>query len=349
MLNTDKILISHEMLLIVGELDEFKGAWSGMRNLGLKPMGALKKAAGMESVSTSVRMAGAQLTDGRVERMLEVKGEHDQPTGEEFDPLGYAHALASILHGWQGMPVNEERILKLHYAVMGFGQRAEKEAGEYKSYAKPLAAGDEEGRREGITLQTADSRKTPERMGELIAWLEREERSGKLHKLLLTGMFVARLLAIHPFKDANGRLSRLLTTLLLLRFGYAYVPYSSLEAVLEKSGEDYPRALRRTQMTLGGDAPDWEPWLMFFLCALREQKRRLAERMKEERRILAKEPTLSAEILDRVRKQGRVTMAEMIALSGAKRATLRWHFRKLVRGGRLARHGEFKGTWYAMV
>jgi Fic family protein len=349
MLNTDKILISHEMLLIVGELDEFKGAWRGLRNLGLKPMGALKRAAGMESVSTSVRMAGAQLTDGRVERMLVVKGEHDQPTGEEFDPLGYAHVLASILHGWEQMPVNEEQILRMHYALMGFGQRAGKEAGEYKSLSMPLAAGDAEGREAGISLQTADSRRTPERMRELIDWLEREERDGKVHRLLLTGMFVARLLAIHPFKDANGRLSRLLTTLLLLRFGYAYVPYNSLEAVLEKSGEEYPRALRRTQMTLGGDAPDWEPWLRFFLGTLREQKRRLAERMKEERRILANQTALAAAILERVRKEGRVRMAEMIAMTGAKRATLRWHFRKLVREGRLMQHGECKGTWYSMV
>jgi Fic family protein len=349
MLNTDKIQITHEMLLLVGELDEFKGSWRGMCNLGQKPLNALRRAAGMESVAASVRMAGGRLADGRVERLLEVKGEHDQPAGEEFDPMGYAHALGTILHGWIQMPVTEERILRLHYAVMGFGHRAGKEAGEYKSLARPLAAGDAEGREAGITLQTADARKTPERMGELIAWLEREESAGKLHKLLLTGMFVARLLAIHPFKDANGRLSRLLTTLLLLRFGYAYVTCSSLEAVLEKSGEDYPRALRRTQMTLGGDAPDWEPWLRFFLGALRDQKRRLAVRMKEERRILAKEPALSAEILERVQKEGRVTMAGMIALSGAKRATLRWHFRKLVRGGRLARHGEFKGTWYAAV
>jgi Fic family protein len=114
-------------------------------------------------------------------------------------------------------------------------------------------------------------------MGELIAWLEREERGGRLHRLLLTGMFVARLLAIYTFQDANGRLSRLLTTLLFLRFGYAYAPYSSLEWVLDKSGEDYPLALRLTQMTLGGDTPDWEPWLIYFLRALWQQKRRLAE------------------------------------------------------------------------
>jgi len=348
MLNTDKIQISHKMLVMVGEIDTFKGAWRGMRSIGHKPLTALRRAAGMESVSASVRMAGGHLADGRVERMLELKGEQDQPAGEEFDPLGYADALTRILHGWEAMPVTEERILKLHFALLGFGHRAGKEAGEYKSWARPLAACDEEGRKAGITLQTADARKTPERMGELIAWLEREERAEKVHKLLLTGMFVARLLAIHPFLEGNGRMSRLVTTLLLLRFGYAYVPYSSLEAVLERSGEDYPRALRQTQMTLDGDAPDWEPWLMFFLGALREQKEKLADKVKEVRKLQTNQTELAAAILERVRKEGRVRMAEMMALTEAKRATLRCHFRKLVREGRLAQHGECKGTWYSM-
>ncbi|MGD0681386.1 MAG: Fic family protein [Terracidiphilus sp.] len=349
MLNTDKIQISHEMLLLVGEIDEFKGAWRGMRSIGLKPLAALRRAAGMESVSASVRMAGGQLADGRVERLLELKGEQDQPAGEEYDPMGYAHALGTILHGWEAMPVTEERILRLHYALMGFGQRAGKEAGEYKSLTWPLAAGDEEGRKAGLSLQTAEARKTPERMKELIDWLEQEERDRKLHRLVLTGMFVARLLAIHPFQDANGRLSRLLTTLLLLRFGYAYVAYSSLEAVLEKSGENYPLALRRTQMTLNGDAPDWEPWLMFFLRALRDQKRKLAEKVREVRKAQANQTELAAAILERVSKEGRVRMAEMLALTGAKRETLRWHFQNLVRDGRLAQHGECRGTWYAAV
>ena len=337
------------MLLLVGEIDTFKGAWKGMRVIGQTRLGALKGAAGMESVAASVRMAGGQMADGRVERLLEVKGETDPRSGEEYDPLGYAHVLASILHGWEQMPVSEERILRMHYALMGFGERTGKEAGEYKSWAKPLAAGDAEGREAGLTLQTADARKTAERMGELIDWLERTERDGKVHRLLLTGMFVARLLAIHPFKDANGRLSRLLTTLLLLRFGYAYVPYCSLEAVLEGYGEEYPRALRRTQMTLGGDAPDWKPWLIFFLGALRKQKRRLAERMKEERRTLVHQPALAEAILERVRKKGRTAMGEMIALTGGKRGTMRWHFRSLVRERQLVQHGKGKGTWYAMM
>jgi len=96
-------------------------------------------------------------------------------------------------------------------------------------------------------------------------------------------------------------------------------------------------------MTLGGDAPDWEPWLMFFLGALREQKERLADKVKAVRKLQANQTELSAAILERIRKEGRVRMAEMLALTGAKRATLRSHFRKLVREGRLVQHGNARG------
>src|ERR1700719_2414715 len=76
-----------------------------------------------------------------------------------------------------------------------------------------------------------------------------------------------KFLEIHPFQDGNGRLSRVLTTLLLLRAGYAYVPYSSLESVIEQSKDAYYLALRRTQKTTRTRKPDWQPWVLFFLRA----------------------------------------------------------------------------------
>lgn len=92
------------------------------------------------------------------------------------------------------------------------------------------------------------------------------------------GIFTVVFLAIHPFQDGNGRLSRVLTTLLLLRAGYAYVPYSSLESVIEQSKEGYYLALRRTQATIRTATPDWTPWLTFFLKALQRHMRRRARR-----------------------------------------------------------------------
>jgi Fic family protein len=126
------------------------------------------------------------------------------------------------------------------------------------------------------------------------------------------------------------------------------VPYSSLESVIENSKEAYYLALRQTQTTIRTDAPNWQPWLGFFLRALQQQKRRLAEKVEREKIILAALPELSAQILEVTRERGRVTISEVIRLSGANRNTLKVHFKKLQKQGRLIRHGTGKASWYAL-
>ncbi|MEJ1967446.1 MAG: Fic family protein [Rhizomicrobium sp.] len=115
-------------------------------------------------------------------------------------------------------------------------------------------------------------------------------------------------MAIHPFQDGNGRLSRILTTLALLQAGYAYVPYSSLESVIEQSKEGYYLALRQTQATIRTDSPDWQPWILFFLRALQQQMKRLAKKIEREKLVLSSLPELSVQILDQAREHGRVSI-----------------------------------------
>ena len=156
-------------------------------------------------------------------------------------------------------------------------------------------------------------------------------------------------LEIHPFQDGNGRLSRVLTTLLLLQAGYAYVPYSSLEGVIELNKEAYYLALRQTQGTIRSDTPNWQPWLVFFLRSLAEQVRRLSEKVEREKLVLAPLPELSLRIVELAREHGRVTMGDVIRLTGASRNTLKQHFRALVAQGHITRHGSGRGSWYALA
>ncbi|MGL9731480.1 MAG: Fic family protein [Wolbachia sp.] len=94
----------------------------------------------------------------------------------------------------------------------------------------------------------------------------------------MIGIFIVTFLAIHPFQDGNGRLSRILATFLLIKLGYAYVPYSSLESIIESNKESYYLALRRTQQSLKTGNYDFNPWLMFFLRSLQKQKSHLEEK-----------------------------------------------------------------------
>lgn len=155
-------------------------------------------------------------------------------------------------------------------------------------------------------------------------------------------------LEIHPFQDGNGRISRVLTTLLLLQAGYLYAPYSSLESVIEQNKEGYYLALRQTQGTIRTDRPDWQPWLLYFLRSLTEQVRRLEKKVELETVVLAKLPELSLQIVELVRTRGRIKMSEVVQATGANRNTIKHHLRNLVGDGHLSQQGSGRGVWYGL-
>src|SRR5690606_3605011 len=154
--------------------------------------------------------------------------------------------------------------------LMRYSEKDAWHRGNYKSASNSVAAFDEAGNQIGIVFETASPFNTPYLMEELIQWLRNTQEERKLHPLLTIGIFVVVFLEIHPFQDCNGRLSRVLTTLLLLQAGYAYVPYSSLESVIEQSKESYYLALRQTQGTIRTEKPNWYPWTIFFLRAMQQ-------------------------------------------------------------------------------
>ena len=203
---------------------------------------------------------------------------------------------------------------------------------------------DEYGQQIGVVFETATPFDVHRLMTELVSWFVEECGAGRMHPLLLIGSWAVVLLEIHPFQDGNGRLSRVLTTLLLLQSGYAYVSYSSLESVGEQNKKAYCMALHQTQGTIRTAAPNWQPWLVFFLRALADQVQRLNRKIEREKLVLAELPELSLTIVEFVREHGRVTMADAIALTGSSRNTLKQHFRALVQSGQLGQQGGGRGT-----
>jgi Fic family protein len=190
---------------------------------------------------------------------------------------------------------------------------------------------------------------TPRLMTELVDWMLDNPEADELHPLISIALFIVVFLEIHPFQDGNGRLSRILTTLLLLRAGYAYVPYSSLESVIEQSKDAYYLGLRQTQGTIRTDAPDWQPWLTFFLKSHQQQKARLEKKIEHERLILGDLPELSVQILELCRERGRVTVADAAKVTGVSRNTIKDHLKALTRAGHIAQHGAGRGTWYGLA
>ena len=290
MFQTNTIQITPEILALVARIDEFKGAWRALGTLAPERLSALRRIATIESIGSSTRIEGSKLTDREVEQLLANLEIKRFDTRDEQEVAGYAQVMDVVFNAWQDIPFIENYIKQLHQILL---QHSEKDAwhrGQYKTNTNSVAAFDEHGQQIGIVFQTSSPFDTPRLMGELVSWVNAQRESKLLHPLLVTAIFVVVFLEIHPFQDGNGRISRALTTLILLQAGYAYVPYSSLESVVELNKETYYLALRQTQGTIRADAPNWQPWLVFFLRTLTEQVRRLEKKVEREQLILAKLP-----------------------------------------------------------
>jgi len=348
MINITSITITQDLLVLIAEIDEFKGAWRALGTLAPERLSALRRVATIESIGSSTRIEGSRLSDREVESLLanlEIKA---FTTRDEQEVAGYAAVMETIFAAWQDLAITENHVRQLHRDLLVYSEKDAWHRGSYKTTPNSVAAFDEAGKQIGIVFETASPFDTPRRMEELIAWLNEARKERVLHPLLIVAVFVVVFLEIHPFQDGNGRLSRALTTLLLLQAGYAYVPYSSLESIIEQSKEGYYLALRQTQGTIRTDQPDWQPWLQFFLRAMQQQMRRLASKVGREKLLLAAMPDLALRIVDQARDHGRVTISDAVTLTSASRNTLKEHLRMLVERRYLVQHGVGRGTWYSL-
>lgn len=349
LLKTQTVTITPAMLRTIAEIDEFKGAWTALGRLAPERLEMLRRVATIESIGSSTRIEGAKLSDGEVDRLLSRIDITTFESRDKQEVAGYAAVMDTVFTSYDAIDLTENHIRQLHRDLLQYATRDERHRGEYKTLDNHVEAFGPDGESLGVVFQTASPFETPVQIEALVAWTRAALADDELHPLIVIGVFVVVFLAIHPFQDGNGRLSRILTTLLLLRAGYGYVPYASLESVIERTKDGYYRALRGTQSTLRTDSPDWQPWLDYFLGALRTEKRVLEEKIRREKILLDSLPPLSVQILDIARTQGRVTVAGAAKITGTSRNTVKDHIKALAEAGQLVRRGAGRGTWYSLT
>ncbi len=349
MVSFDSITITAEMLALIAEIDEFRGTWRSLKTLAPERLAALRKVATIESIGSSTRIEGARLSDREVEALLSRIETHSFRSRDEEEVAGYATAMEQVFLSFDWIPITENYIQQLHGILLRYSQKDEHHRGRYKTLSNNVEAFGPDGASLGVVFETASPFETPFRMQELVQWGTRAFGDNRMHALLATAVFTVVFLAIHPFQDGNGRLSRILTTLLLLKAGYAYVPFSSLESVIEQNKESYYLALRRTQQSLKQETPDWEPWVMFFLQALSRQTQVLVAKVEQGQLMLRSLSALEEKIVELARAQGRISVAEVLRATGANRSTIKLRLTELVKRGILARNGAGRGAWYSMA
>ena len=348
MINISTLQITAEILKDIAEIDEFKGAWKAIGRIAPDRLFNLRRVATIESIGSSTRIEGAKLSDREVEQLLSNLEIKKFSTPDEQKVAGYAEIMETIFANFDAISPTENHIKQLHGDMLKYSDKDGRHRGEYKTLPNHVEAFGPDGKSLGIVFQTATPFDTPRLTKDLVQWVETSLDETKIHPLIVIAVFVVTFLAIHPFQDGNGRLSRILTTLLLLRAGYVYVPYSSLESVVEQSKKTYYLALRQTQMTIRTDSPDWQPWVMYFLNALKEQKNRLEKKIEKEHILTGSLPELSIKIIEIAREHGRITVNGAVKATGSNRNTIKDHIKNLVKKGYLEKHGAGRGAWYSL-
>lgn len=348
MITTDTLKITQDILALITQIDEFKGAWKALGTLAPERLLSLRRVATIESIGSSNRIEGNTLSNKEIEMLLDRLQIKQFSTRDEQEVAGYAEVMETVFSAWSHISLTENHIKQLHRDLLIYSTKDEYHRGNYKTHANHVGAFDESGNQVAVIFETASPFDTPRLMTELVDWYNQTKQKELLHPLLAIAVFVVVFLEIHPFQDGNGRISRIITTLLLLQAGYTYVPYSSLESIVEENKQGYYLALRQTQGTIRTEAPHWESWILFFLRSLCSQVERLEKKVTQEKLILSKLPELSLSILEIAGSRGRVSISDIVIATNANRNTIKIHLKKLVAMNFLIQHGAGRGVWYTL-
>jgi len=263
--------ITSEVWFKIARIDELKGGWNAGANLSPQFLGRLKKSVLVTSSGASTRIEGARLSDKEVEGLMAGIDIQKFADRDSQEVRGYFELLQNVFGSWQDIKFRESTIKHFHRELLKYVEKDQSHRGEYKKTENKVEMIDERGKRVGILFDTAPAYLTPKLMQELVEWTQEALEQKKYHPLLIMGNFLVEFLHIHPFTDGNGRLSRILTNLILLQSGYAYTPYVSHEKLVEAKKSAYYLALRKSQKSFNTDTEDLVPWLEFLLDLILEQ------------------------------------------------------------------------------
>jgi len=270
-----RTMLNQEILGKITQIDEFKGLWKGSLRLSPQTLGRLKRSVLITSTGASTRIEGSKMSDEEVARLIQGL-KSTPPRGRDAEEVaGYADLLGRIFDNWKTLKITEGQILHFHKILLNFSEKDKRHRGNYKTEDNKVVMRKEDGT-EVVIFEPTKPYLTKKEMDDVLSWLKERQEKKDIHPLVIIANFVFEFLAIHPFQDGNGRLSRAVTNLMMLQSGYAYTPYVSLEEIIEERKADYYLSLRKTQKNHKTENENIEPWLTFFLdCILVQVKKAL--------------------------------------------------------------------------
>ena len=332
----------------IAEIDQLKAKWVHGAELDREVLTRLKKSVLITSTGASTRIEGAKLSDDDIERLLRGMSVEKFKNRDQQEVAGYYELLTNVFDSYQSIPFSISTIKFFHRELLKHVEKDKGHRGEYKKKENQVAMVDALGNPVEIVFDTTPAYLVEKQMQEIVEWTQLALIEKEFHPLLVIGNFLVQFLKIHPFTDGNGRLSRILTNLLLLQHGYVYMPYISHEKLVEDNKPEYYVVLRQSQKTFGTERETIAPWLNFFLDMLTAQSERAVELLTHEQtqKLLSPQQEIVWIYLEKTRE---ATPMEIGTTTKIPRPTINQVLTKLLKLKKIERIGSGRGTRYRVI
>lgn len=332
----------------IGFIDAFKGKWLAIEKEENRYLRELRKIATIQSIGSSTRIEGATLTNEEVAMLLNNLEINKLNTRDEQEVIGYYDTLEVIIENYDTIELTAGNIFHLHSRLLKYSDKDQSHKGQYKQLSNKVVAKYPDGQQRVIFNTTAPYLVGKE-MDELLQWTNQQLEEQIIHPLIVIATFVYEFLSIHPFQDGNGRLSRLLTTLLLLRQDYPFIQYVSFENQIEHNKQAYYRVLMNAQQYRYSDKEIIDQWMIFFLESLE------ALVLKLERKYMhykSKGPYLNErqrQVFAYIKANEPIKIGDIAGfMSGVSKNTIKKDVQYLLQEGAIQKIGKGRGTVYVL-
>ena len=330
---------------LIRQIDELRGQWVEGADLDRQVLTRLRKSVLVTSTGASTRIEGSELSDEDVEKLMRGLSLKRFRSRDTEEVQGYYELLTNVFNSYQSIPFSEGTIKFFHRELLKHAEKDTQHRGEYKKKENRVEMVNAAGDSVGVLFDTTPAYLTGKEMLELVEWAQQAIIERKIHPLIIIGNFIVEFLSIHPFEDGNGRLSRILTNLLLLQQGYVYMPYISHEKIIEENKAEYYLALRQSQRTFRLQNNDMTPWMRFFLSVLLNQSKQALDLLAhaQTEQLLSPQQEL---VWKNIPQTGTATPSEITLAAHVPRPTVNQALQKLMRLKMIERIGSGRSTRY---
>ena len=339
--------IVEEVYSLISQIDTVKNSFALTGKFLPQTIDRLTASVIITSTGASNRIEGNKLSDLQVEKLYKNLRIKKFQTRDEQEVVGYLECLETVFGNYNDIKITESWILGLHDQMMQYSEKDLRHKGQYKFGSNRVEAKDKKGNLVGVIFDPTPPHLVKKEMQELIIWFQTALKEKKKHPLILIANFIFEYLAIHPFQDGNGRTSRLLTNLMLLKFGYNFTSIVSHEKLIEAKKADYYLALNKTQRSWKTKKEDISEWLIFFLKIINQQAAKALKILQEETiEHLLSEKQLALWQWIQTHPKSEFTRKDAIEALGFPARTVESIIKKLFEMKRLVKVGQGRGVRY---